>query len=119
MNFTFQSRVKIICRMFRLTLFLLALSASAQADPVHLRTNALENPLGIDTPRPALSWQSDAKTPDWMQSAYEILVATDAANLLPGKTDAWDSGRISSSESVNVAYAGAALRSQQRYYWKV
>ncbi len=91
----------------------------AQADPVHLRTNSLESPLGIDTPHPTFSWQSDAKTPNWIQSAYEILVATNAKNLLPGKADAWDSGRISSSESVNVGYAGAAIRPQQRYVWEV
>ncbi len=54
-----------------------------------------------------------------MQSAYEILVATGAKNLLPGKSDAWDSGRISSSESVDITYAGAAIKSQQRYVWKV
>jgi len=98
---------------------LLAVAASAYAAPVHLRTNALVNPLGIDTPLPTFSWMSEAKTPDWMQSGYEILVATEAKDLLPGKAAAWDSGRVNSSESVNIAYAGAALRSQQRYLWKV
>lgn len=108
--------------MPKLRIFLLILFAAAQvvqADPVHLRTNSLESPLGIDSLRPTFSWQSDAKTPNWMQSAYEILVATDAKNLLPGKTDAWDSGRIKSSESVDITYAGAAIKSQQRYFWKV
>jgi alpha-L-rhamnosidase len=105
--------------MPKLAIFLLTLVAAAQASPVHLRTNALESPLGIDTPHPTFSWQSDATTPNWMQSAYEILVAIDVKNLHPGKTDAWDSGRVSSSESVNIAYDGAAIRSQQRYAWKV
>jgi alpha-L-rhamnosidase len=102
--------------------FLLALFAVAQvvhAGPVHLRANSLESPLGIDTLRPTFSWQSNAKTPDWMQSAYEILVATDAKNLFVGKADAWDSGQIKSSESVDITYGGAALKSQQRYFWKV
>ena len=108
--------------MSKRRIFLLALFAVAQtvhADPVHLRTNSLDSPLGIDTPRPTFSWQSNAKTPNWMQSAYEILVATDAKNLLPGKADAWDSGRINSSESENITYSGAAIKSQQRYLWKV
>ena len=105
--------------MPKLAIFLLTLVAAAQASPVHLRTNALESPLGIDTPHPTFSWQSDATTPNWMQSAYEILVAIDVKNLRPGKADAWDSGRVSSSESVNIAYNGAAIRSQQRYAWKV
>jgi alpha-L-rhamnosidase len=106
-------------QMPKLAIFLFTLAAAAHAAPVHLRTNALENPLGIDTPHPIFSWQSDATTPNWIQSAYEILVATDAKNLRPNKTDAWDSGRIASSESVNVTYAGAAIKPQQRYVWQV
>lgn len=105
--------------MPKLALFLLAFSACAQAAPVHLRTNALENPLGIDTPHPTFSWQSDAKTPNWTQSAYEVLVSTDAEHLHAGNAATWDSGRVSSSDSLDIAYAGAALQPQQRYLWKV
>lgn len=105
--------------MPKLALFLLAFAAYAHAAPVHLRTNALESPLGIDTPHPTFSWQSDAKTPNWVQSAYEVLVATDAEHLRPGKAATWDSGRVSSSESLNIAYAGAPLQPQQHYLWKV
>jgi alpha-L-rhamnosidase len=104
-------------RLFLLTLF--AVAQTVHADPVHLRTNSLDSPLGIDTLHPTFSWQSNARTPNWMQSAYEILVATDVKNLLPGKADAWDSTRINSSESVNITYGGSALKSQQRYLWKV
>ena len=103
----------------RCTLWLLALAVSAHAAPVHLRTNALQDPLGVDTPHPTFSWQSDARTPAWMQSSYEIVVATDAKHLRPGKGAAWDSGRVRSSNSVDIAYGGAQLRSQQHYLWKV
>jgi alpha-L-rhamnosidase len=105
--------------MSKLAIFLLTLVAAAQASPVHLRTNALESPLGIDTPHPTFSWQSDATTPNWMQSAYEVLVATDVKNLYPSKADAWDSGRINSSESVDIAYNGTGIKPQQRYVWQV
>src|ERR1700760_2667986 len=100
-------------------LFILCTAATCCAAPVHLRTNALESPLGIDTPHPIFSWRSDATRANWMQSAYQILVATDTANLKSGKADVWDSGRISSSESVNIVYAGSALKPQQRYHWIV
>jgi alpha-L-rhamnosidase len=103
----------------RAVLLVCLLASAAYAAPVHLRTNARTQPLGIDTPQPTFSWQSDATTPNWMQSGYELLVATRPDALLPGKADAWDSGRIDRSESVHIAYAGAALRSQQRYWWKV
>ena len=105
--------------MSKLAVLLLLLIPVAQAAPVHLRTNARMDPLGIDTPLPTFSWQSDATTPNWMQSSYQILVAKKREDLQPGKTDAWDSGRVRVSESVDIPYAGAAMVSQQRYWWKV
>jgi alpha-L-rhamnosidase len=105
--------------MFKPTLILLAVAISAHAAPVHLRTNALQNPLGMETLHPTFSWQSDAKTPNWRQSSYEIIVAHDIAGLRPGKTATWDSGRVRSSDSLDIVYAGPALQPQQRYLWKV
>jgi alpha-L-rhamnosidase len=95
-----------------------AVSASYAA-PIHLRTNALDNPLGIDTPHPTFSWRSDATRANWMQSAYEVLVVTDPASLNSDKPDTWDSGRMTSSESVDIAYAGPSLKPQRRYFWAV
>jgi len=100
-------------------LAIVAIAVSIHAAPVHLRTNALENPLGIDTPHPTFSWQSGAKTPAWTQSAYEILVSQDLEHLRPGSAGAWDSGRVKSADSVDIAYAGATLQSRQHYVWKV
>jgi alpha-L-rhamnosidase len=106
--------------MRRITALLLPCTVVVcSAAPVHLRTNALDSPLGIDTPHPIFSWRSDAARANWMQSSYELLVATDAAKLLRGKADAWDSGRINSSESVNITYKGSPLKPQQRYLWAV
>jgi hypothetical protein len=42
-------------------LFLLAVSTVAAADPVHLQTDSLPSPIGIDTTTPVFSWQSDSK----------------------------------------------------------
>jgi alpha-L-rhamnosidase len=106
--------------MRKLAVFLIfCAAATSYAAPVRLRTNALENPLGIDTLHPTFSWRNDATRANWMQSAYEILVATDASGLKSGKPDTWDSGRIVSSESVNITYTGPALKPQQRYLWVV
>jgi len=95
------------------------LATAVHAAPVHLRTNALNAPIGLDTPTPTFSWISDATTPNWTQSAYEILVDPDANRLRAGQAATWDSGRIASSESLDIRYAGAPLKSQQRYAWKV
>lgn len=100
--------------------FLSFIGASlASALPVNLRCELLENPLGIDSTSPRLSWQSIAATPNWMQSAYEILVATQPGLLKPGSADIWDSGKIQSAESVGIVYGGPAVQSRHRYYWTV
>jgi alpha-L-rhamnosidase len=105
--------------MLRVAPVFLLMASSALAMPVHLRTNALETPLAIDAKPPIFSWQSDAKTPNWTQSAYEVLVATDTKLLESGHTDVWDSGKTLSSESLNIVYAGTPLKPQQHYIWKV
>jgi alpha-L-rhamnosidase len=83
---------------------------TASALPVHLRTEQMTKPLGIDAAKPVFEWQSDATTPNWMQSGYEVMVATSASKLLKGELDAWDSGRIDGSDSINIVYAGTELR---------
>jgi alpha-L-rhamnosidase len=105
--------------MSKLALCFALLAAFAHATPVHLRTDALNTPIGLDTPQPTFSWISDATTPNWIQSAYEILVDTDERNLRVGKASSWDSGRVASSESVDIWYAGTPLKPQHRYAWKV
>ncbi|HXN52522.1 MAG TPA: glycoside hydrolase family 78 protein [Candidatus Acidoferrum sp.] len=102
-----------------LGLLLAAVTGSASARPFYLRCEYLENPLGIDKAFPQLSWQSDNTERNWEQAAYQILVASSLEQLRSGKADVWDSGKINSSESVGIAYAGSKLESRHRYYWKV
>ena len=99
------------------SIFLFTLVAAAS--PSRLRTEQMPTPIGIDAAKPNFEWQSDTTTANWMQSAYEILVATSEKNLAPGRSDVWDSGRITSSDSVNIVYGGPALKSQTRYFWLV
>lgn len=105
-------------RFSRLAL-LISVACVINAKPVHLRCNYRTNPLGIDTPKPNFSWQSDATGRNWTQSAYEIQVASSAQKLASGKADVWTSGKIASAESVSIAYGGPPLGSRRRYYWTV
>lgn len=89
------------------------------AAPTGLRCDYMENPLGIDSPAPSLSWRNESSQPNWRQSAYQILVASSPDLLAPGKADVWDSGRRESPESVGIPYAGPPLQSARRYYWTV
>ncbi len=102
----------------RLNLFLFA-AVAVQANPVHLRCEYLNNPLGIDADKPRLSWQSDSQERNWAQAAYRIVVASKAEFLSGGKADVWDSGKQASAESAGIAYRGPTLESRKRYYWSV
>ena len=97
----------------------LVLATALHATPVRLRCEYLVNPLGIDKTAPRMSWQSDNSEHNWKQAAYEILVASDPQRLSAGSADVWDSGKVVSDDSVNIAYAGPTLASRHRYYWKV
>ncbi len=78
-----------------------------------------QNPLGIETPAPRFSWILESNQREQMQSAYRILVASNAQKLEPGATDKWDSGKVNTDKSVNVPYEGTALSSGEKCYWKV
>ncbi|MGB3005265.1 MAG: family 78 glycoside hydrolase catalytic domain [Chitinophagaceae bacterium] len=94
------------------------LSVFAQVKVDHLRTENLQNPIGIDVLQPYFSWQLISDQRNVMQSAYEIRVGADAASLAKGKSS-WTSGKIYSDQSIHVPYKGAALVSGKKYYWQV
>ncbi|HEX7653696.1 MAG TPA: alpha-L-rhamnosidase N-terminal domain-containing protein, partial [Verrucomicrobiae bacterium] len=96
-----------------------SLSALAGLSVGHLRTEHLENPEGIDTPAPRLSWQIEATGTNVHQAACQILVASSAAKLAADQGDLWDSGKRSGDASVLVPYQGLPLTSDAPCYWKV
>ncbi|MCL2660256.1 MAG: glycoside hydrolase family 78 protein [Acidobacteriaceae bacterium] len=98
---------------------MVALVVGSHAEPVHLRCEHRENPLGIDASVPRLSWQNDSKERNWKQSAYQILVGSSEQAVINEKPDVWDSGKQMSAESVDVRYGGPKLESGKRYYWSV
>ncbi len=77
------------------------------------------NPLGIDVPKPRLSWQIECERRGVTQSAYQILAASSEELLASDKGDLWDSGKVISNQSVHVLYNGKALVSSQKVFWKV
>ncbi|WP_419993296.1 alpha-L-rhamnosidase [Streptomyces boninensis] len=77
----------------------------------------VQRPLGLDTPRPRLSWPLSADRDGLRQSAYQVRVAT-APDRLPDP-DVWDSGKVDSARSALVPYEGPELKSRTRYHWQV
>ena len=84
-----------------------------------LKCEYRENPFGIDVFKPLLFWQIESAEKSWLQSAYEIKVASSERLLNEDKGDIWESGKVSSSENTNILYEGEKLISNTRYYWKV
>jgi alpha-L-rhamnosidase len=84
-----------------------------------LRCENLENPTGIDAAQPGLSWILNSTGRGRNQAAYQILVASSRENLADDNGDLWNSGRVNSSQSVQVSYAGKPLASGALCFWKV
>ncbi|MCC7350421.1 MAG: family 78 glycoside hydrolase catalytic domain [Phycisphaerales bacterium] len=87
--------------------------------PERLRCEYLENPLGMDEPRPRLSWQVRDPRRGAAQRAYQVRVATSKRLLEEGSADVWDSGKVESDRTIQVEYAGRELESRGRYHWQV
>lgn len=87
--------------------------------PQQLTTEYQSAPLGIAAAQPRLSWQIKSSGRDFMQSAYEVRTGANAAALAKGKEIGWQSGKVSSGESLHIPYGGGALASRQRVYWQV
>jgi alpha-L-rhamnosidase len=88
---------------------------TAAPSPLRVAKGVVEHraePLGVDTRQPRFGWVLTASANQQRQAAYQLTVSTAAGTL-------WDSGRVASSQQVDVAYAGPALRSLTRYTWRV
>ncbi len=87
--------------------------------PTLLQCNNKINPLGINTPRPYLSWQLQSYDRGSFQSAYQICVANSEEKLNKGEFDLWDSGKIISAKTLERVYNGLAMKSAGICFWKV
>jgi len=106
--------------LFSNLLLLVAVSAFSQGLKVtSLRCDGRNNPDGIATIKPALSWNIESEGYNTMQSAYRILVADDSLMLQKGQCDIWDSEKVNSGTTLNVTYNGKSLQSAKKYYWRV
>jgi len=98
--------------------------AASDVSVTDLRCEYLVDPLGIDTREPRFSWKlvDPERTRGQEQSAWQVLIEGEGTQGTEGteaRTVLWDSGRVKSGESVNNAYAGKPLVSNQDCRWKV
>jgi alpha-L-rhamnosidase len=84
----------------------------AQVSVQNLMCENLTNPMAVDAKQPRFSWQLLSDKRNTVQSAYEIKVFLD-------KTAVWNTGKVTSDQSMNIAYAGIPLVTEKKYIWQV
>ena len=67
-----------------------------------------KNPIGLDA-LPRFSWKIESDAQNVMQEAYMLIVRQ-------GEDVVWDSGKVSSGQSVLIEYAGAPLEPMTAYH---
>ena len=109
------------CKIILLSFFVAGISLTGNSKNVvtNLKCEYHVNPVGIDVLQPRLSWQISTAENNFIQQAYEIRVAENSGDLQKSNKLIWSSGKINSSESVNVTYGGPAAKSMQKFWWQV
>jgi alpha-L-rhamnosidase len=93
--------------------------ATAATTIANLRCENRVNPDGIDALQPRLSWNIESTERNQHQTAYQVLVSSSESKLSPDDADVWNSGKVTSDQSIQLRYAGKPLVSTGRYHWKV
>src|SRR5512133_3121386 len=99
-------------KSIKISIFLFLIAGSIIAQDINVSALTIEyktNPLGIDASQPRFSWKIAGKGNDIMQTAYSLRVASDQ-KFSSGKI-VFESGKMTSAESVLLPYNGPALKS--------
>lgn len=112
-----------ICVSTKSLLLLLAIAntyvSAAQIGVTELLLENKKEPKGIISNYPRMTWILSSDRRGSRQTAYEIRVALSEKDLKQGGDRVWNSGKISSGQSVHIRYNGDRLESGQTYSWQV
>lgn len=113
-------RIKTIF-IFLLLIVSASIEAKSSVIPLNLRCEFLINPQGIDISSPTLSWtiHTVSGIRVMRQTAYQVLVSSSPEKLQADMGDIWNSGKVKSNQMGQIRYSGNALKSSQKYWWKV
>ncbi len=84
-----------------------------------LRCEYADNPVGLGEVVPRLSWRLRDARLGACQTAWQVQVDVSQEDLLRGRAQLWESGRVEGRQSLFVPYGGPALTSRQRCWWRV
>ena len=93
-------------------------SSQTISKPNLLKTDHLENPIGIDHPNPRLMWRMEDNRQGARQTAFRVVVGIDSLDVLHGVGESWDTGK-NESDLRFITYDGKELAPFTRYWWKV
>ncbi|GAA4958341.1 family 78 glycoside hydrolase catalytic domain [Algibacter aquimarinus] len=105
--------------IFITVVFFCIFSSFSQIEPYDLKLEYLTNPDGVDVSKPRFFWKINSKESGQFQSAYQLMVATSEEKLAQNIGDAYDSGKVKSSETIQITYKGKSLKPSSQYFWKV
>lgn len=77
---------------------------------IHLQTEYLKNPMGIDITGPRFFWNCEGGV---RQGAWQIVATDDCGEVV------WDSGKVAGDKMAQVPYRGRSLKSREHVIWKV
>src|SRR6266516_5371664 len=115
----FERRLGPVMTALTVSASFVANSVAASLNPVALHCEYRVSPLGIDEAQPRLTWRVESSERGQKQTACQILVASSEALLRKNTGDLWDSGKITTDQTVNLTYAGKPLAARQACFWKV
>ena len=76
---------------------------------IHLQTEYLTEPMGLDITQPRFFWQCEGGI---VQTAYRIIAKR-------GKETVWDSGKVMSCSMTHIPYQGKPLKSRDIINWSI
>lgn len=76
---------------------------------IHLQTEYLTEPIGLDIAKPHFYWQCEGGI---TQTAYQIIAKR-------GEEIVWDSGKVASARMTHIPYQGKPLKSRDIITWSV
>lgn len=73
----------------------------------------------IRSSNPVFSWIVPGKKMSSRQIAYRIILSDNLQDIRSHKGNVWDSGTVSSGQSISVRYKGKPLTPSTNYFWRV
>ena len=82
-----------------------------------LRTEYLENPIGIDAPKPRFTWTIEGYGSAFIPKGARIIVSEDSVGNSTGTNSVWQ--KQLDGHQQRAVYEGKPLLPFTRYYWRV